>query len=68
MKELLKDVEQFSSCCEASVAEYNATGTPVGVPVFSRCSSCHEMAEVVFITPEGKELTYHDAYRSTIKH
>jgi len=66
MIELIEGVEEMSACCSAGVAEYNAIGTPRGVPVFSRCSSCHEMAAVVFITPEGKEVEYHDAYRDAV--
>ena len=65
MKELNNKVEEMSGCCSAPVAEYNATGTPVGVAVVSMCLSCNEYSEVIYLTPEGKELTYHDAHRST---
>ena len=64
VKELINKVEEMSGCCSAPVAEYDATGTPVGVAVVSMCLSCNEYSEVIYLTPEGKELTYHEANRN----
>jgi hypothetical protein len=66
MIELIEGVEEMSACCSAGVAEYNASGTPRGVPIFSRCSSCHEMAAVIYLTREGKEVEYHDVIRNAV--